>query len=142
LRFYSKEDPSDEEHEANDEYYEDESSNITMNIQGPNPKPTPPMNSKGAILATLSGMNQYFTIKFPREVLGEKILVLIYGGVIHNFVNEKLAIAKKMKIEPFSSFYVLVGNGNITTCKKYMPKMKISLKEYTIECDFFIFPLG
>lgn len=73
--------------------------------------------------------------------MGEKVLVLIDGGATHNFVNEKLATAKKMKIEPFSGSDVIVENGNITPCKN-VPKMKVSLKDYTIEDDFFIFPLG
>jgi len=55
---------SDEEHETN--YYdEDNISYRTMNIQGLNPNPTPLIAPRGGTLATLSGMNQYFTIKVP-----------------------------------------------------------------------------
>lgn len=76
------------------------------------------------------------------EVLGEKILILIDGDATHNFVNEMLFITNKMKIKPFSYSNMVVRYGNITPCKKYVPKMKVSLKDYTIKDDFFIFPLG
>lgn len=100
------------------------------------------MTSRGGTLATLNGMKQYFIINVLREFFGDKVLVLINEGSTHNFVNEKLAIAKRMRIKPFSRFDVMAGNGNITPCKKYIPKMKVILKYYTIDDDFFIFPLG
>lgn len=56
------------------------------------------MDKKGGSLATLSGMNQYFTIKVLGEVLGKKVLVMIYGGVTLNVFNENIATTKKMKI--------------------------------------------
>lgn len=46
-----------------------------------------------------------------------------------------------MNIEPFLGFDVIVVNGNITPYKKYVPKMKVILKDYTIEDYLFIFPL-
>lgn len=61
---------------------------------------------------------------------------------IHNFVNEKLVITKKMNIKIFLDFNMIVGGGNTTPCKKYVPKMKVNLKYFTIEDNFFIFPLG
>ena len=101
------------------------------------------MISSGGTLATLSGMYQYFTIKVLGEFIGGKILVLIDGGTTHNFVNEKLVITKKINTKPFLSFNLVVEYGNITPCKKYVPKMGvISFKHHTIMDDLFIFPLG
>ena len=73
-----------------------------MKIQILNPKSTS-MTSRGGTLSTLSCMNQYFTIKVPREVLGRNVIFSIDGGT-HNFVNEKLVAANKMKIGPFFKF--------------------------------------
>lgn len=71
-----------------------------------------------------------------------QVLVLIDEGDNHNFINERLSIIKNMKMEPFLDFDMIIKNGNIMPCKKYVPEMKVSLKYYTIKDDFFIFPLG
>lgn len=45
-------------------------------------------------LATLSGLNQFCTIKVPGRAFDEKVIVLIDGGATYNFVDKKFATRK------------------------------------------------
>lgn len=62
----------------------------------------------------------------------EKIIILIDGGDTYNFINDNLSTTKKMKTDPFLDFDLIVRNGNITSWKMYVTKMKVSFKDYTI----------
>lgn len=92
-------------------------------------------------LASLNSDRSYLTIKVPREVVGEKITVLIHAEASHNFVHESMVSRKKLKIDLFSGFNVAIRNGNIVHCNQYVLKLKLDFKNYSMVDDFFVFPL-
>lgn len=93
-------------------------------------------------LATLNSANQFYTIKVPRKILGEKVITLIDGGATHNFIDEEFVARKKLKLELFAGFNVATGNGNLVPCNKYVTNLKIEFDGHSIEEDFYVFPLG
>jgi len=96
----------------------------------------------GGTLATLSSKPQFLTIKVSRKVEGEKIVVLIDGGTTHNFIDESFVDNKRIKNEPFAGFNVATSKGDISPCTKLVKQFKVSLDNYEVIDDFYVFPKG
>lgn len=72
---------------------------------------------------------------------GQKVIALIDLGASHNFINKDLVVKRRLKIQKFKGFKVIMGNGTIDQCMEIIPQLEISLNNYTSKANFFVVKL-
>lgn len=74
--------------------------------------------------------------------MDEKVLILIYGGATQNFINESFMTKKKLKDELYSGFIITIEKPNITPYNKLIKKLKVTIGDYKVTQEFYVFPMG
>lgn len=71
-----------------------------------------------------------------------KVMVLIDGGVTHNFIDEEFMRKKGFKTQEFPGFEGVFGNRSTTSSNRMVENVKVKFGEYVVTSDFYILPLG
>jgi hypothetical protein len=95
------------------------------------------MEKQGTI-ASLSGIPRFHTFRMRGGVQGHRVTVLVDGGASHNFIDASLVERKGITTEAFEGFSVIIQGENTLNCTRYVPRMTLSLGNYTITDDFFV----
>jgi hypothetical protein len=64
--------------------------------------------TKGGVIATLSGVPRYDTLRIRGTIQGQWEIALIDGGATHNFINASLVSRHALRTEEFEGFDVAV----------------------------------
>ena len=64
--------------------------------------------------------------------------MLIDGGATHNFIDCTLVERRGLPTEEFEGLTVVVAGGGHMECTRWIPKLNITLGNYSLTDDFFI----
>jgi hypothetical protein len=88
--------------------------------------------AKGGVIATLSGVPKYDTLRIRGTIQGQREIALIDGGAIHNFIGTSLVSRRALQTEEFEGFDVAVVDGHTVECLDRVPDLEIKLGNYTV----------
>ena len=60
------------------------------------------------------------------------------GGATHNFIYSALVERRKLQDETFDGFKVIILDNNSMGCTKWIPKLQVTLGNYTITDHFYV----
>jgi hypothetical protein len=69
---------------------------------------------------------------------GHKVTMLIDSGASHNFIDASLVDRREILTEEFEGFTVIIPGGYQMECTRWIPKLKITMGNYTLTDDFFV----
>lgn len=64
--------------------------------------------------------------------------MLIDGGATHNFIDRTLVERRGLPTEEFEGFTVAVAGGGRMECTRWIPKLNITLGNYSLTNDFLV----
>ena len=64
--------------------------------------------------------------------------MLIDGGATHNFIDRTLVERRGLPKEEFEGFTIVVASGGCMECTRWIPKLNITLGNYSLTDDFFV----
>jgi hypothetical protein len=92
---------------------------------------------KGVTISTLSGVPKYYTFRIRGIVQGQRVTTLVDGGATHNFIDVALVTRRKILVEDFNGFNVVVADGYNMMCTQRIRGLEVTLGNYTLTDDFF-----
>ena len=69
-------------------------------------------------------------------------MILINGGVTHNFIYVALVARRGILIEDFEGFNVVVTGGRIMACTQKVPWLTMTMGNYNMTDDFYVVELA
>jgi hypothetical protein len=97
--------------------------------------------TKGGVIATLSGVPRYDTLRIRGIILGQQAIALINGGATHNFIDASLVSRRALQTEEFEGFDVAVVDGNTVECLDRVPNLEMKLGHYIVRDTFYVVDL-
>jgi hypothetical protein len=67
---------------------------------------------------------------------------LVDGGATHNFIDVSLFTKRKIHVEDFEGFNVVVLDGYNTMCTQRISGLEVTLGNYTLTNDFYVIDLS
>ena len=89
-------------------------------------------------MVVILAVPRYHTIQCKGVVLGQRDSVLVYGGATHKFIDADIVEKRKIPIEPFDGFTVVIPNHNTMQCKTWVPKLHVTIGNYTFVHSFYV----
>ena len=125
IEVYSDNDEDDYEQEATKELQvaEEESH------QGDTPE---------GVIATLSGVPRFHTLRVRGVVQGHRVGVLIDGGATHNFIDSAWVAKRGIQTEKFEGFIVAVAGNSSMECNYWILKLNVTLGIYNMTNSFYV----
>lgn len=90
----------------------------------------------------LSGQLAPETIRVRGRVNGQEVIVLIDGGITHNFVQDMMVRFLNLKVQPTKPLHVMVGNGNELTCQQVCKGASLKIQGQSFLVDLHVMPIG
>ena len=94
--------------------------------------------SQGGVIATLSGVPRFHTLRVRGVVQGHRVGVLIDGGVTHNFINVAWVAKRGIQTEKFEGFTIMLAGNNSMECNHWIPKLNVTLGNYNMTDSFYV----
>lgn len=85
---------------------------------------------------------KYRTLKLEGHIMGGPILTLVDSGATNNFINEAFVLNTNLETIETQEFGVTNARGYQTICKRMIRDLKLTIGNYTIIGDFYIYPMG
>jgi hypothetical protein len=98
--------------------------------------------AKGGVIATLSRVPKYDTLRIRGIIQGHRRIALIDGGATHNFIDASLVSRQALKTEEFEGFDVSVADGHTVECLDRVPNLEMKLGNYTVRDTFNVVDLS
>jgi hypothetical protein len=98
--------------------------------------------TKGGVIATLSGVPKYDTLRIRGTIQGQHAIALIHGGATHNFIDASLVSRRALQTEELEGFDVAVADGHTMECLDRVPNLEIKLGNYTVRDTFYVVDLS
>jgi hypothetical protein len=98
--------------------------------------------AKGGVIATLSGVPGYDTLRFRGIIQGQWEISLIDGGATHKFIDASLISRQALQTEEFEGFDVAVAYGHTVECLDRVPNLEMKLGNYTVRYTFYVVELS
>ena len=96
---------------------------------------------KGGSIATLTTLTGSGIFRV-RDTLHEKrVPIMIDSGATLNFINSSLVTSKGLHAVEHGGFEVKVAGGTLLPCTHVIPRLQISMRNYTLTDDFFVIDL-
>ena len=92
-------------------------------------------------MVVLSAVPRYHTIRCKGVVLGKRAPVLVDGGATHNLIDLDMVEKINIPSEPFDGFTVVIPGHNIMQCDTWVPKLQVTIGNYTFVDIFMWFKL-
>jgi hypothetical protein len=96
------------------------------------------VGAKGPVMALMSGFSRYNTFRVRGVLQGHKVTVLIDGRTSHNFIDANMVERRGISIEEFNGFTIVIPGGHQMGCTKWIPKLTITMGNYSMTNDFFM----
>jgi hypothetical protein len=97
---------------------------------------------KGGVIATLSRVPRYDTLRIRGTIQGQRAIALIDGGATHNFIDVALVARRALQTEEFEGFDVAVADGHTVECLDRVPDLEVHLGNYTVKDTFYVVDLS
>ena len=88
-------------------------------------------------MRVLSVVPRYHTIRCKGVVLGQRASILVDGGDTHNFIDIEMVEKRNIPSEPFNGFIVVIPGHNTMQCNTWVPKLQVTIGNYTF-VDIFM----
>jgi hypothetical protein len=98
--------------------------------------------ARGGVIATLSGVPRYDTLRIRGTIQGQRAIALINGGATHNFIDASLVLRWALQTEEFEGFDVAVAYGHTVEFLDKFPELEIKLGNYTVKDTFYVVDLS
>jgi hypothetical protein len=98
--------------------------------------------TKGGVIATLSSVPRYDTLRIRWIIQGQRAITLINGGATHNFINASLVSRRVLQTKEFEGFDVAVADGHTVECLDIVPNLEMKLGNYTVRDTFYVVDLS
>jgi hypothetical protein len=95
--------------------------------------------AKGGLIATLSGVPSYDTLRIRVIIQGQRAIALIDGGATHNFIDASLVSRQALQTKEFD---VAVADGHTVECLDRIPNLEMKLGNYTVRDTFYVVDLS
>jgi hypothetical protein len=109
------------------------------------PQPTEQTNrrkpTKGGVIANLSSVPRYDTLRTRGTIQGQREITVIYGGATHNFIDASLVSRQALQTEEFEGFDVAIADGHTVECLDRVPDSEIKLGNYIVRDTFYVVDL-
>ena len=92
----------------------------------------------GGVIATLSEVPRFHTVRIKGVVQGHKVCVLIDGGATHNFIDAAWVAKWGIHTEKFEGFIVAVADNNSMECNHWIHKINVTLGTYNMTDSFYV----
>ena len=89
-------------------------------------------------MAVLSAVPHYPTIRCKGVVSGQRDLVLVYEGDTYNLIDVDMVDKVNIPIEPSDGFIVSIPSHNTMQCKTWVPKLQVTVGNYTFVDSFYV----
>ena len=89
------------------------------------------------LVATMIGISQPQSLKLFGDIKGTKVTVLIDSGIIHNFIDPRVAKNLNIFIYPTVNFQVLIPWNKTTPFNEKFHKVDIPIKDYTLRLPMY-----
>ena len=89
-------------------------------------------------MESMLGPPRYHTFRVRGVLQGHKVTVLIDSGASHNFIDASLVDMREIPTEEFEGFTVIIPRGYKMECTRWIPKLKITMGNYTLGDDLFV----
>ena len=96
---------------------------IEESLQGDTPE---------GVIATLSGVPRFYTLRVRGIVQGHGVGVLIDGRATHNFIDAAWVAKRSIPTEKFEGFTMAVAKNFSMECNYWIPKLNVTLGNYQI----------
>lgn len=93
-------------------------------------------------LAALLGAPQHHPFRVRVVLKGQKVILLIYSGATHNFINESLVRRRGVHAKELQGFDATMVDGNTIPCTRRVKGLDITLGSYNMSGDFFLTDIG
>ena len=81
-------------------------------------------------------MPRFHTLRLKGNIQGQKVTILVDGGATHNFIYATLVERRKLQVETFDGFTVIILGKNSMDCTKWIPKLQVTIGNHTITKKF------
>jgi hypothetical protein len=98
--------------------------------------------AKGGVIATLSDVPRYDTLRIRGTIQGQWEITLIDGGATHNFIDASLVSRRALQTEKFEGFDIAVADGHTVECPDRVSDLEIKLGNYTVRDTFYVVDLS
>ena len=99
-------------------------------------------NPKGVTISTLSGVPKYYTFRVRGILQGHRVTALVDCGATHNFIDVALVTKRKIHIEDFEGFNVVVEDGYNMMCTHSIKGFEVTLGKYALTDEFYVVDLA
>nr|GEV17196.1 protein kinase-like domain, phloem protein 2-like protein [Tanacetum cinerariifolium] len=82
------------------------------------------------------------TLRMPEKIKNKEVVVLIYGGSTHNFIDQALVDRFGLIIDREITFEVIVGNREKELCPSRVKELSLVIQGFTILTDFWVLPVS
>jgi hypothetical protein len=89
-------------------------------------------------MASMSGFLRYHTSRFRGVLHGHKVTIFIDEGASHKFIDGNMVERRGILTEEFDGFTVVIPGGHQMSCTKWIPKLTITMGNYSMTDDFFV----
>ena len=90
------------------------------------------------VIATLSGVPRFHTLRVRGVVQGHRVGVLVDGGATHNFIDATWVAKRGIPTEKFKGFTVAVARNSSMECNYWIPKLNVTLGNYQMTDSFYV----
>ena len=95
----------------------------------------PQISSK---ITVLNGVPWFHTLRLKVVLQGQRITVLVDGGATHNFIDASLVEKRKISIESFEIFIVVILRIHTMECNRWAPNLQVNLGDYIMKENFYV----
>lgn len=107
----------------------------------PNPPDHPNPTMTQISFHSLAGHLAPETLLLVGYIGSQHMVILIYGGSNHNFIQESLALQLGLPTHTSPSLSVMVGNGQYFPCNRLYEAITILIQDISFTLDLYVLPL-
>ena len=71
-------------------------------------------------------------------VQGKETNVLVDGGDTNNFIDASMVEIRKVPIEKFGGFTVIIPGNHSMECSRWIPKLRVTIGNYMMTDRFYV----
>jgi len=96
----------------------------------------------GSMIASLRRVKKYLILNMVGQASEQDVMILIYLGAYHNFIDEGFMEKKNLKAKGFEGFKVSNANGKLTRMDHIVERFRVRLQRYTIRENLYVYPMN
>jgi len=85
---------------------------------------------------------KYTTLQLEGYILGESIITLVDNGAINHFIDEAFFLIRNFERVETKEFGITNSKRYQTRCKWMIRDLKLTIENYTIIIDFYVYAMG